>query len=144
MVLFKFVLLSILNLSEQYLHSTMVLFKFVRIYKPFADDQFTFHYGPIQIQTNAYIHYHSEYLHSTMVLFKFNWPTSIVKIGSIYIPLWSYSNWRIRRCKKMNYYIYIPLWSYSNNYTQSKFKTNNWNLHSTMVLFKCYLWFSTC
>ena len=101
--------------SVRYLHSTMVLFK-LKTTCTFWEElkAFTFHYGPIQIFVNK------------------NLPFSF----SIYIPLWSYSNYeRLKRNRKtgcnlhstmvlfkltmlemprQEESIYIPLWSYSN------------------------------
>ena len=54
-------------------------------------NEFTFHYGPIQIQMSQAIDYHS----------------------TIYIPLWSYSNYVVQELQDILSY-----------------------LHSTMVLFK--------
>ena len=101
-------------------------------------NEFTFHYGPIQIQMSQAIDYHS----------------------TIYIPLWSYSNIALFLHLLRYFHIYIPLWSYSNissmrMYIHLSIFTFHYGpiqitfecstcildtyLHSTMVLFKSQL-----
>ena len=123
--------------SVRYLHSTMVLFK-LKTTCTFWEElkAFTFHYGPIQIdcinQCNTNVTLFTFHYGPIQIFVNKNLPFSF----SIYIPLWSYSNYeRLKRNRKtgcnlhstmvlfkltmlemprQEESIYIPLWSYSN------------------------------
>ena len=73
----------------------MVLFKFIASIPLYLDNEFTFHYGPIQIFSVFIFHFSSG--------------------CDIYIPLWSYSNRQKKPETICQTDIYIPLWSYSND-----------------------------
>ena len=99
-------------------------------------NEFTFHYGPIQIIRSFLLVSTVLHLHSTMVLFKCEIIVQIRSYLLIYIPLWSYSNFQTNIQFASIVIIYIPLWSYSNVKSISTKSTLYLNLHSTMVLFK--------
>mgnify|MGYP000963676188 CR=1 FL=1 len=119
MVLFKLTQIDAITSQLNNLHSTMVLFKSLSTYIVISQKKI---YIPLWSYSNRGI------------------ISSFFSVNNIYIPLWSYSN-RKRTVRIIIFQlIYIPLWSYSNRLVMILIFMLS-NLHSTMVLFKCFLVF---
>ena len=103
-------------LSHHYLHSTMVLFKSSNSASPVVEPSFTFHYGSIQIDKE---------IHSSKGAERFTFHYGSIQIIMFLLNI--IPNW-----------IYIPLWFYSNSKIKTIYKIIQIYLHSTMVLFKWY------
>ena len=106
------------------------------LFKCEYSDKFTFHYGPIQMKTNVGIitrireftfHYGPIQIHSrnyyNEIKYQFTFHYGPIQISKRYIIIFIFIS------------IYIPLWSYS-NFLELGLFNRGYNLHSTMVLFK--------
>ena len=124
-------------------------------------EDFTFHYGSIQISLQAdhlpglrslhstmvlfksctavFIETENQTLHSTMVLFKCDVLTHLAYVISTLHSTMVLFKYEYRVLVSSYEYLYIPLWFYSNLILSCVFDCLLISLHSTMVLFKSFL-----